>query len=99
MRKSNFHHRNRLIAAASRAVLIVEAREQSGTLITAARAAEIGRPLFVVPGHPGQVQFAGNLALLRDNASITRHFEDLMCYWKSESNPESLQGPPLGVDD
>lgn len=90
MRKEHFHQRNRLIAAAARAVLIIEARERSGTLITAARAAEIGRPLWTLPGHPGDVRFAGNLGLLKEQATMICQSEDLLGFWSSEQDPANF---------
>lgn len=96
MRKNHFHQRNRLIAAAGRLVLIVEARSKSGTLITAARAAEIGRPLLVVPGHPGDVRFGGNLQLLSEGATLVRNHEDLTLFWQAEDASENPETPGVG---
>lgn len=97
MRKPHFHHRNRLIAAAARMVLIVEARLRSGTLITATRAAEIGRPLFVVPGHPHQPHFCGSLQLLSEGGTLVRQAEDLTLFWQAESAEFFEPHLPLGV--
>jgi DNA processing protein len=49
----HFPVRNRLVVALSEVVVVVEARRRSGALITAARAGEMGRRLFVVPGSEG----------------------------------------------
>lgn len=95
MRKAHFHHRNRLIAAAGRLVLVVEARAKSGTLITAARAAEIGRPLLVVPGHPMDVRFIGNLQLLSEGATPIRQNEDLTLFWQAEQRAEMREDPGI----
>lgn len=84
MRKAHFHHRNRLIAAAGRVVLVIEARVKGGTLLTAARAAETGRPLLVVPAHPDEERFAGNLMLLAEGATLVRQAEDLTLFWQAE---------------
>lgn len=84
MRKPHFHHRNRLIAAAGRMVLIIEARAKGGTLLTAARAAETGRPLLVIPAHPDEERFAGNLTLLSEGATLVRQSEDLTLFWQAE---------------
>lgn len=96
MWKAHFHHRNRLIAAAGRLVLVVEARGKSGTLITATRAAEIGRPLLVIPAHPSDVRFAGNLQLLSEGATLVRQNEDLTLFWQTEQGAENEESPGLG---
>ncbi|MBX3033202.1 MAG: DNA-protecting protein DprA [Bdellovibrionaceae bacterium] len=97
MRKPHFHQRNRLIAAAGCAVLIIEARQRSGTLITAARAAEIGRPLLVLPGHPLDSRFSGSLQLLFDGATLLRDGEDLTILWQSEEERSLLK--TLAIED
>ena len=84
MARQNFHQRNRLIAAQGLSTLIVEARPRSGTLITATRAAEIGRSLWVVPGHPQKTSHGGNLQLLAEGATMVRHAEDLILFWQIE---------------
>jgi DNA processing protein len=52
-RRQHFPSRNRLVAALGRAVLVVEARQRSGALITARLARTMGRPLYAVPGSAG----------------------------------------------
>jgi DNA processing protein len=84
MRKPHFHHRNRLIAAAGILTFVIEARARSGTLITAMRAAEIGRPLLVLPGHPRDLGFGGSLQLLAEGATMVRQNEDLTLFWQTE---------------
>ncbi len=74
----NFPPRNRIISGLSRGVVIIEASDKSGALITARFAAEQGREVFAVPGsilHPGS---AGCNALIRDGATPLLSVDDLL---------------------
>lgn len=66
--KLTFPLRNRLVAALSQAVIVVEASAHSGTLITAHSALDQGKDLYVIPGMPGLKQYAGSNRLLLDGA-------------------------------
>jgi DNA processing protein len=65
-RLGTFPRRNRIIAALSDALVMVEAPARSGALNTANHALALGRPVFVAPGRVGDWSVAGALALLRD---------------------------------
>ncbi len=74
----HFAARNRLISGLARAVVIIEAAERSGTLITAKCALDQGREVFALPGPANVRQSAGTLQLLRDGARLIRSGEDIL---------------------
>jgi DNA processing protein len=74
---SNFPKRNRIIAGWSKAVVVVEAAEKSGALVTARVALEEGRDVLAVPGHPSQPASAGCNQLIRDGAPLVRDALDV----------------------
>ncbi|MES3038466.1 MAG: DNA-processing protein DprA [Bdellovibrionota bacterium] len=86
MRKYLFSHRNRLIAALSTAVLIIQAAEKSGTLMTAHRALELGKPVYVLPAHPLEKPFAGNLELLKEGAQLVTNAQDLISFMSVDAD-------------
>ncbi len=73
----NFPGRNRLIAALAGAVIIIEAAERSGTILTARLAAELGRDVLVVPGHPHDPRARGANRLIREGAILIRDMHDV----------------------
>ncbi len=73
-----FPARNRLIAAISSAVVVVEAGMTGGALITARLAAELGRPVFVVPGDVDRPASMGCNRLIRDGAYPVFGVDDLI---------------------
>ena len=74
----HFPQRNRIIAALSRAVLIIEAAPKSGSLITARQALDLGRDVYVVPGSIHQTQSIGSNSLIRQGAQPVQSPEELL---------------------
>lgn len=74
----SFPIRNRLIAAMSAGVLVVQATHRSGSLITARQALELGRDVWAVPGGPFDEKALGTNALIRDGAPLVMHPKDIL---------------------
>lgn len=74
----HFPRRNRLISGLSRAVIVVEAAEGSGSLITARDALDQGRDVLAVPGHPFDARAAGCNTLIRGGATLVRDVADVI---------------------
>lgn len=97
-----FPARNRIIAGLADAVVVVEAGERSGALITADFALELGRPVLAVPGAPGAAASVGCNALLRAGAGMCEGAEDVVAElphlrWRRDAEvapvvPEGLDG-------
>jgi DNA processing protein len=91
--RHHFPRRNRIIAGLARGTLVVEAAAESGSLITARRALDQGRELFVVPGSPLNPLAAGCLELLMEGAHLVRGVADILPHLKNciEANIPSDQ--------
>lgn len=77
-RGKDFPRRNRLISGLSRGVVVVEAARRSGSLVTARLAAEQGREVFAVPGHPMDPRAEGTNQLLKAGATFVTVPEDVI---------------------
>ncbi len=74
----DFPRRNRIVTGISEGVILIEAAERSGSLISARTALEQNREVFAVPGSPLDPRYAGTNRLLRDGAILVRNAEDVM---------------------
>jgi DNA processing protein len=97
-----FPARNRIISGLSRAVVIVEAAERSGALITASHAAEQGRAVLAVPGPIDSLASGGANALIRKGAILVRGVEDILEELdgvRSAASPARASPPPPSLDE
>jgi DNA protecting protein DprA len=100
----NFPIRNRLISALSDAVLITQAGENSGALITARYAALQGRPLYAVPGNVTSPLCAGSNRLLQSGAYPVLEARDILspllpCYHKALSEKQFTEAAQFSALD
>lgn len=74
----HFPTRNRIIAALSAGVVVVEGERKSGSMISATHALECGRTVFAVPGRAGEARASGPHKLLREGAVLTESAQDIL---------------------
>lgn len=92
----HFPQRNRIMSGISNGVLVIEAPEKSGALITARCALEQGRDVFVVPGNIDAPSCAGSNALLQDGAMAVLSGWDVVKEYEAQY-PESVANRPVPV--
>ncbi len=76
--KWRFIERNFLIATLSRAVVVIQAKQKSGSLITADMAVEAGRDVYIVTGVFGDDTYTGGIELIHEGAIACHHFSQIM---------------------
>lgn len=74
----DFPRRNRIIAGLSQGIVVIEAAQKSGTLITASLAADMGREVMAVPGSPLDPRAKGTNTLIRDGATLIEGADDVI---------------------
>lgn len=105
----NYHFpaRNRTLAGLALGVVVVEAAERSGALITAGLAGDLGREVFAVPGRITSAASRGANGLLRDGARLVGHWSDIVAElpepWRSAvgdaGTPAGTTAPPAPGSD
>lgn len=88
----NFPIRNRIVSGISRAVLVIEAGQKSGALITASCALEQGRDVLAIPGQADNIFSRGGNRLLREGAVLVENVNDIIDSLNLEKKSKKEEG-------
>lgn len=97
--RRHFPRRNRLISGLSLGVVVVEAAEESGSLITANFALDENKEVFAVPGRAGSRENAGAHALLKQGAKLVDNVEDIIGEIRSVLKYDHSSGATSGIEE
>jgi len=88
-----FPQRNRIVSALADGVIVIEAAQKSGSLITADFALQQGKEMMVAPGRAGEKECAGSNALLREGAVLIESADDVFeaLSWQSELDVQKVE--------
>jgi DNA processing protein len=93
-KRENFPRRNRIISGLSKGILVIEAGERSGTLITARWAQEQGKEVFSIPGNIFSEQSKGTNFLLKEGAIPVTHPLEILHYLGLDSEKTLSEEKP-----